>query len=48
MGNLHTCGSGKPLMFEDETWMSEDMRLTYRILKNAGCIPPELEKRKRS
>lgn len=38
-------GSGKPLMFEDETWIPEDMRLCYRFLKNAGCIPPELEKR---
>jgi len=38
-------GSGKPLMLEDEAWMPEDIRLTYRILKNAGCIPPELEKR---
>jgi len=39
-------GSGKPLMLEDETWIPEDMRLSYRVLKNAGCIPPELEKRK--
>jgi len=39
-------GSGKPLMLEDETWMPEDIRLSYRILKNAGCIPPELGKRK--
>jgi hypothetical protein len=38
-------GSGRPLMWEDETWIPEDVRLSYRILKNAGCIPPELEKR---
>jgi hypothetical protein len=36
-------GAGKPLSFEDETWVPEDLRLAYRILKNAGCIPPELE-----
>jgi len=36
-------GAGKPLSFEDETWIPEDLRLAYRILKNAGCIPPELE-----
>lgn len=42
----HLPGSGKPLMLEDETWIPEDMRLSYRFLKNAGCIPPELEKRK--
>ncbi|HXX54311.1 MAG TPA: DnaJ family domain-containing protein, partial [Thermodesulfovibrionales bacterium] len=38
--------AGKPLTFDDETWIPEDMRLSYRILKNAGCIPPELEKRR--
>lgn len=36
-------GKGKPLVFEDETWIPEDLRMAYRILKNAGCIPPELE-----
>lgn len=36
---------GKPLVFEDETWIPEDLRFAYRLLKNAGCIPPELELR---
>ena len=36
-------GAGKPFSFEDETWIPEDLRLAYRILKNAGYIPPELE-----
>ncbi len=39
-------GAGRPLKLEDETWIPEDLRMSYRILKNAGCIPPELEKRK--
>jgi hypothetical protein len=39
-------GAGKPLDFEDETWVPEDLRMSYRILKNAGCIPPELELKK--
>jgi hypothetical protein len=39
-------GAGKPLVFEDETWIPEELRAAYRILKNAGCIPPELELRK--
>lgn len=39
-------GAGRPLHFEDETWVPEDLRLTYRVLRNAGCVPPELEKRK--
>lgn len=38
-------GKGKPINFEDETWIPEDLRIAYRILKNAGCIPPELELR---
>ncbi|HYA32295.1 MAG TPA: DnaJ family domain-containing protein [Thermodesulfovibrionales bacterium] len=39
-------GAGSPLNVEDDLWVAEDLRLAYRILKNAGCIPPELEKRK--
>ncbi len=23
--------------------MPEDLRMAYRILKNAGCVPPEVE-----
>ena len=38
--------SGRPLNLEDEIWIPEDLRSAYRILKNAGCIPPELELRK--
>ncbi|MEW5746705.1 MAG: DnaJ family domain-containing protein [Nitrospirota bacterium] len=36
-------GAGKPLTFADEAWIPEDLRLAYRILKNAGCLPPEIE-----
>jgi hypothetical protein len=36
-------GAGRPLVFEDEAWVPEDLRLAYRVLKNAGCVPPELE-----
>jgi hypothetical protein len=39
-------GRGRPLPLEDETWIPEDLRPAYRVLKNAGCIPPELELRK--
>jgi hypothetical protein len=38
-------GKGKPLKFENETFIPEDLRIVYKILKNAGCIPPELEVR---
>jgi hypothetical protein len=39
-------GRGRPIRLDDETWIPEDLRPAYRILKNAGCIPPELELRK--
>ena len=38
-------GAGKPLRFEDETFMPEDLKMAYKVLKNAGFIPPELELR---
>lgn len=39
-------GAGKPLVLDDETWIPEELRVAYRFLKNAGCIPPELELKK--
>jgi len=39
-------GFGKPLKFEENGNVPEDLRLAYKILKNADCIPPELEVRK--
>ncbi len=36
-------GHGKPLRLEDDSAVPEDLRLAYKILKNAGCLPPELE-----
>lgn len=38
-------GKGKPLSEEDMN-VPEDIRLAYKILKNADCIPPELEIKK--
>ena len=39
-------GKGKPLNLEDDSHLPEDLRLAYKILKNAECLPPELELRK--
>ena len=36
-------GEGKPLNLEDETGVPEDLRLSFKVLKNAGCLPIELE-----
>ncbi|RJP76008.1 MAG: DUF1992 domain-containing protein [Desulfobacteraceae bacterium] len=38
-------GSGKPLKFEDVN-VPEDLRIAYKILKNANFLPPEIELRK--
>lgn len=39
-------GRGKPLVFEDDSWIPEDLRMVCRFLKNANCIPPEVELKK--
>jgi len=36
-------GSGKPLLLEDESAVPPDLRLAYKMLKNANCLPTELE-----
>ena len=36
-------GAGRPLELDDERLVPEELRVAYRILKNAGCLPPELE-----
>ena len=36
-------GAGRPLELEDDPLVPEDLRLAYRILKNAGFVPPEVE-----
>jgi hypothetical protein len=39
-------GSGKPLVFDDDSHIAEELRLAYKILKNADCLPPEVEVKK--
>jgi hypothetical protein len=36
-------GKGKPLNLEDLSWVPEDLRIGYHILKNAHVLPPEAE-----
>ena len=36
-------GKGKPLQLEDVSWVPEDLRIGYHILKNAHVLPPEAE-----
>jgi hypothetical protein len=39
-------GKGKPLQLDDDSGIPEELRLAYKILKNADCLPPELELKK--
>lgn len=39
-------GRGKPLPPDELASVPEELRVGYRLLKNAGAIPPELELRK--
>ncbi|MFN3396568.1 MAG: DnaJ family domain-containing protein [Thermodesulfovibrionales bacterium] len=36
---------GKPLKMDEDFFIPQDLRMAYRVLKNAGCLPPELELR---
>ncbi len=33
-------GKGKPLDLDDDIWIPEGLRVAYRVLRNAGCLPP--------
>jgi hypothetical protein len=35
-------GAGKPLDLDEDLLVPEDLRMAYRILKNAGYVPPEV------
>lgn len=39
-------GAGKPQALDDDTMVPEDVRAAYRVLKNAGFVPPEIEQRR--
>ncbi|SET73433.1 protein of unknown function [Salinibacillus kushneri] len=39
-------GKGKPLPKDDLAGMSEDLRTSYRMMKNAGVLPEEMKIKK--
>ncbi len=39
-------GQGEPLILDDDSCVPEELRSGYRLLKNAGCLPPEIGQRK--
>ena len=38
-------GRGRPLQYEDDSGIPPDLRMAYKVLKNAGCLPPEEKKK---
>lgn len=36
-------GAGAPLKLDDDAMIPEELRAAYRILKNSGYVPPEVE-----
>jgi hypothetical protein len=39
-------GAGKPLALEGDSNVPDDLRIAYKVLKNAGYVPPEVSLRK--
>lgn len=39
-------GAGKPLPLDDDAHVPEELRVGYKLLKNAGMLPEELQLRK--
>lgn len=35
-------GAGRPLDLDDDRHVPEHLRMAYRVLRNANCLPPEL------
>ncbi|PPQ50013.1 DUF1992 domain-containing protein [Paenibacillus peoriae] len=42
----HLPGAGKPLVIEDLSHVPEELRMSYKLLKNAGILPEELQLQK--
>lgn len=39
-------GSGRSLCLDDDSMVPEELRMAYRILRNANYLPPELQLRR--
>jgi hypothetical protein len=47
-GQFDTEGwSNKPLPMTNDSLVPEELRMAHKILKNAGYLPPEIEKKKK-
>jgi hypothetical protein len=39
-------GKGKPLRLEDDSNVPPELRMAYKILRNSGHVPPEIQEQK--
>ncbi|HIU17077.1 MAG TPA: DUF1992 domain-containing protein [Candidatus Avidesulfovibrio excrementigallinarum] len=39
-------GQGRPLQLDDDSHVPEELRMAYKLLRNGGYLPPEIEERK--
>lgn len=39
-------GAGEPIRFEDDSHVPEDLRMAYKVMKNADFVPPEIDLKK--
>ena len=39
-------GQGRPLQLEDDRHVPQELRMAYKLLRNGGYLPPEIEERK--
>ena len=39
-------GAGRPLNLDDDAGIPESLRMAYRVMKNAGVLPPEIDLRR--
>jgi hypothetical protein len=42
----HLPGAGRPLQLDDDRMVPEELRAAYRLLRNSGYLPPEVEARR--
>lgn len=41
----HLPGEGRPLALEDDSHIPHELRMAFKVLKNAGYVPPEIADR---
>lgn len=39
-------GAGRPLLLDDDAGVPQSLRMAYKVMKNAGVLPPEIDLRR--